>query len=73
MNTLYPIFHSVIDLTLRSNIVCRSGYIIIHKATKQIWYIISKSHMCHTVLFLPNTQHNDGCNKEMYRTRELKN
>jgi len=44
-------------------------YITIHKATKQIWYIVSKSHMCNTVLFLPNTQHNDGCKQKMYRTR----
>jgi len=44
-------------------------YITIHKATKQIWYIVSKSHMCNTVLFFPNTQHNDGCKQKMYRTR----
>jgi hypothetical protein len=46
-----------------------SQYITIHKAAKQIWYIVSKSYMCNTVLFLPYTQHNDGCKQEMYKTR----
>ena len=52
-------------------------HITIHKATKQIWYTVSKSHICNAVLLLPHThththththKHNNGRNKEMYRT-----
>ena len=30
-------------------------HITIHKATKQIWYTVSKSHICNAVLLLPHT------------------